>query len=289
MIKRSSQESGSNSINIQQSQNVNIGLSYTESKELFSDLFEKNFPHFRKIAQEEAEKNIEKLSAKFADKVNGLKSFDSKILETPDFHFNLYKSIEIGARNGNEELHLFLATLLVKRIQFDKNDTKRVILNESITTIEKVSINQLKILTFSFLFFIYFKVSQSKNWQDFNEYIEEYIEPFMDYDYRLIDVQHLIYSNCSTMELGLGTPSLSQILKSAFPVLYPDFRKYSDEQKYMDEITRNNLKDHEFFFDMVDKTRLYGVSPTSVGFMLISLYFEINKGYKLPHMDELFG
>lgn len=289
MIKKSSQESGNNSINVQQSQNVNIGLSYSDSKELFTDLFEKNFPQFRRIAQEEAEKNIEKLSARFADKLNELKTFDNSVLETPDFHFNLYKSIEIGARNGNEELHLFLANLLVKRIQFDKNDTQRVILNESITTIEKVSINQLKILTFSFLFFTYFKISKSKNWDDLNAHIKEYIEPFMDYEYRLIDVQHLIYSNCSTMELGFGTPSLSQILKTAFPVLYPDYKKFSDEQKYIDQITQNNLKHQEFFFKMVDETRLYGVSPTSVGFMLISLYFEITKGYKLPHIEELFG
>lgn len=188
MIKKSSQESGNNSINVQQSQNVNIGLSYSDSKELFTDLFEKKFPQFRRIAQEEAEKNIEKLSARFADKLNELKTFDNSVLETPDFHFNLYKSIEIGARNGNEELHLFLANLLVKRIQFDKNDTQRVILNESITTIEKVSINQLKILTFSFLFFTYFKISKSKNWDDLNAHIKEYIEPFMDYEYRLIDV-----------------------------------------------------------------------------------------------------
>ena len=289
MNKRSNQKSGSNSINIQESQNINIGLSYTESKELFTDLFEKNFPHFRKIAQEEAERNIEKLSAKFADKLNELESFNYKVLETPDFHYNLYKAIEIGARNGNEELHNFVAKILVKRIQFDNNETKRIILNESITTIEKISINQLKLLTFSFLFFTYFKMSRSENWESLNSYIKEYVESFMDYNYRIIDIQHLIYSNCATLEVGLGTPSLSQIIKGAFPSLYPDYNKYSDGQKYADDITKKNLQNQDKFFEMLDKTQLYAINPTSVGFMLISLYFEITKGYKLPYMDELFA
>ncbi|MDX8554930.1 hypothetical protein MK851_15045 [Tenacibaculum sp. 1B UA] len=288
MIKKSNQKSGNNSINIQESQNVIIGLSYTESKELFSDLFEKNFPAFQKIAQEEARKNVEKLSKVFVDKVNELKSFSDSEMKSPDFHYNLYKSIEIGARNSSDDLHQFLANLLAKRIGCDKNDTKRIILNESISTIEKVSTNQLKLLTFSYLFFTYFRIFEIKNWNEFNEYIEEFIEPFMDYEYSYIDLQHLNYSNCSTFESGFGKPSLSQIIKNRFPELYPDLKSRKDEQAYVDEVTRTNMKHQDKFFGMLNSTQLYAISPTSVGFMLISQYFEIIKGEKLTHIEKLF-
>ncbi|GGI56879.1 LPO_1073/Vpar_1526 family protein [Winogradskyella haliclonae] len=288
MIKKSSQKSGNDSINIQESKNVTIGLSYTESKELFSDLFEKNFPRFQEIAQEEARKNVEKLSKRFVEKVNELESFNDSVLQDPDFHYNLYKSIEIGARNSSDELHQFLANLLAKRIGCNENDTKRIIVNESISTIEKISTNQLKILTFSYLFFTYFRIFEFKNWKDFNKYIEEYIEPFMSYEYSLIDLQHLNYSNCTTMESGFGSPSLSQIIKNRNPKLYPDLKSRKDEQAYIDEITKKNLKHQDKFFKMLNSTQLYAINPTSVGFMLISLYFEIITGEKLTYIEKLF-
>lgn len=288
MMVKSSQKSGNDSINIQESKNVTIGLSYTESKELFSDLFEKNFPLLQKIAQEEARKNVEKLSKRFTEKVNQLESFNDSVLQNPDFHYNLYKTIEIGARNSSDELHQFLASLLVKRIGCDKNDTKRIIVNESISTIEKISTNQLKLLTFSYLFFTYFKIFEFKNWNEFNKYIEDFIEPFMDYKYSFIDLQHLNYSNCTTIESGFGSPSLSQIIKNRNPELYPDLKSRKDEQAYIDEVTKNNLKHQDKFFKMLNSTELYAISPTSVGFMLISLYFEIIKGEKLTYIEQLF-
>lgn len=287
MIKKSSQKSGNDSINIQESKNVTIGLSYTESKELFSDLFEKNFPHFQKIAQEEARKNVEKLSKKFAKKINQLESFNDSVLQNPDFHYNLYKTIEIGARNSNDELHNFLANLLVKRIGCNENDTKRIIINESISTIDKISINQLKLLTFSHLFFSYFKAFKFKSWADFNDYIENYIEPFMDYKYSLIELEHLNYANCTSIELGLGRPSLSQIIKNRYPELYPDLKHNKNEQSYVDSVTQENLKHQDKFFDMMDSTFLYAISPTSVGYMLITLYFEITTGKKLTITEKL--
>jgi hypothetical protein len=288
MKKKLSQKGGRESMNLQDCDNVQIGLSYSETKALFVDLFELNFPKFRAIAQEEAKNNIEKLSNKFADRLQKLDLIDTKILETPDFHFNLYRAIEIGARHNDENLQDTLAELLVKRISFNGDDTIRTILNESIQTVEKVSNNQLKMLTFSFFMFEYWTKMKIKTWAEFNEYVVEYIQPFMDYEYKDIDILHLNYCGSINYDSGFGRPSLSQILKNRIPSLYPDISQQKDEQKYIDSVTTGNLINSADFFDMMNKTKLWAIDPTSVGLMLINVHFEIQKGYKIPSINEYF-
>jgi hypothetical protein len=288
MNKSLKQKGGKESINLQDCENVHIGLTYSEAKSMFFDLFELNFPKFKAIAQEEAKRNIEKLSKKFADKFEQIELIDTKILESPDFHFNLYRAIEIGARHNDDYLQDLLADLLVKRLSFDSDDTKRTILNESIHTIDKVSKNQLKMLTFNFFMFDYWSKLQFKNWDEFNAYVREYIQPFMDYAYKDIDIQHLDYCGCINYDYGFGRPSLSQIIKNKIPSLYPDLSQHKDEQQYVDSVTKEKLVNSDIFFEMLENTKLWAFDSTSVGLMLINVNFEVQKGYKIPRMNEYF-
>lgn len=288
MNKRLTQKGGNDSINLQDCENVRIGLSYSEAKSLFIDLFELNFPKFRAIAQEEAKQNIEKLSRKFADKFEKIELIDTKVLESPDFHFNLYQAIEIGARHKDDYVQNLLADLLAKRLSFDSDDTKRTILNESIHTIDKVSRNQLKMLTFNFFMFDYWTILNFQTWDDFNAYVNEYILPFIDYRYKDIDIQHLDYCGCINYNYGFGRPSLSQIIKNRNPSLYPELSQHKDEQKYIDSVTKEKLVNSDFFFKMMENTKLWALDSTSVGLMLINVNFEVQKGYKIPRMNEYF-
>lgn len=281
-------KSGNRSLNIQNSDNIQLGLTYSEAKDLFVDLFKLNFPKFQAIAAAEASKNIENFSKRFAERLNAKQIIIDDDLSTPDFHFNLYKAIEISARFNNDLLHSFLAELLVKRISNDKNDTIKTILSESIISIGKISLNQLKMLTFSFVFLGYWTRLKIKTWQEFNDYIKEYIQPFMDYNYKEIDILHLDYSGCVNIDYGFGRPSLSQIIKNRIPELYPDLKSHQNEQGYIDSITKEKLLDSVNFFAILDNTKLWAIDPTSVGLMLINVYFEIEKGYKLNKIDEYF-
>lgn len=288
MSKSQIQKGGRESINLQDCENVQIGLTYSETKALFVDLFELNFPKFRAIAKEEAQANIEKLSAKFSERLQKLDLINAKILETPDFHYNLYRAIEIGARNAYEDLQDMLAELLVKRISFNGDDTRRMILNESIQTIDKVSNNQLKMMTFSFFMFDYWTKLKIQTWDDFNNYVSEYLQPFMDYEYKEIDIQHLNYCGSVNYDYGYGRPSLSQILKNRMPALYPELSEHKEEQKYVDSVTKEKLQNSSAFFDMMNNTKLWAIDPTSVGLMLIGVNFEIQKGYMIPRFNEYF-
>ena len=280
--------SGSNSINLQNSPNSSIGLTYTESKDLFIDLLELNFPRFREIAAEEASKNIERLSVKFADRINAKSLSIGEEISTADFQFCLYKAIETGARFKDDTLQNFLAELLVSRASSGKDGSLTAILNESILTIGKITTNQLKLMTFSFLFFDYCYKLPLKTWDEFNCYINEYVFPFMDYSYKNIDILHLDYCGCINNG-GAFKPSLSKIIKNRIPELYPDLKSGSSEQTYIDGVTKSELVHGVDFFKMIDKTNLWAIEPTSVGLMLIKVYFEIERGYKLEDIDKYFN
>lgn len=282
------QKGGNESLNLQNCDNVNVGLSFSETKELFTDLFELNYPKFREIARLESLKNIEKFSEIFSNRLQSLENFDKEILTSPDFHFILYKSIEVGARQQSDYLHNILGELLVKRIGFDKDDTIKTILNESISTINKVSSNQLKMLTFSFFIFDYWTRIGLQTWNEVNDYIDEFVTPFMDFNYKEIDLQHLSYSGCITYDYGFGRPSLSQIIKNRIPQLYPDLNKHKDEQSYIDEITKDRLKHSDFFFNIMDSTKLWATDTTSVGLMISSVNFEVQTGYKIPNINMYY-
>lgn len=282
------QKSGDKSINLQECDNIQIGLSYSETKDIFIDLFELNLPKLKTIAQEEAKLNIEKLSDKFSSRLQKLDIIDTKIFETPDFHYNLYRAIEIGAHHDSEYLHDTLAELLVKRITFNSNDTLRTILNESIQTIDKVTNNQLKMLTFNFLMFDYFKKLNIKTWSEFNKYASEYLLPFMDYEYKDIDIQHLNYCGSINYDPGFGRPNLSLVIKNKAPNLYPDFAQQKHQQPYLDTVTKQKLINSADFFDMIKNTQLWTFEPTSVGLMLINVHFETQKGFKLAKINEYF-
>lgn len=281
-------KSGNNSPNVFNSPNTQIGLSYSDTKLIFNDLLEQNFPRLIALAADEASKNIEKLSIRFADKYNarGL-SLDDEIA-TPDFQFALYKAIETGARFNDDTLHDFLAELLVNRISSDKNGSTTAILNESIQTIGKVTMNQLKLLAFNFLFFDYLYKLPIKTWDEFNNYINEYVLPFMTFSYKKIDILHLDYCGCINYDDGFGRPSLSQIIKNRIPSLYPDLETRKDEQAYIDSVTQSELVRSSDFFGMMEQTKLWAIEPTSVGLMLIKVYFETEKGFNLEHIGNYF-
>lgn len=288
MSKRNIQRGGKESINLQDCEKVQIGLSYSDTKALFIDLFESNFPKFRAIAREEALSNIESLSIKLTERLLSSNLKDSQFLEKPDFYYNLYRAIEVSARTEDEDLQDMLAELLVKRISFNEDDTRRIILNESIQIMDKVSSNQLKMLSFSFFTFNYYVKLNFQTWEGFNNYVSEYIKPFMDYEYRDIDIQHLDYCGCISTDYGFGVPSFTQILKNRIPALYPDLSAHKNEQDYIDSVTKNNLQNCSAFFDMMRNTNLWGIEPTSVGLMLIGVNFEVQKGYKIPKINEYF-
>lgn len=205
-----------------QTGDVNIEItSIDETGKLFQLLFEQNFPKLREEAQRAARKSA-------ADYCKTFMNFAKQKLDTdkieklsdPDVQAVLTESIMEAGRKNDKELHEHLSRLMIERIQVDDNNLKRIVYNESIKTIGKLTINQLKIIT-SCLLLRYATQNTLTSLEAFEEYVKKFLFPFLDFKDMFVDFQHIEYTGCGSI-IGVGSWDLMKKIKDA----YPQFRHY---------------------------------------------------------------
>lgn len=236
---------------------ITSGLMYTEAKDLFQKLFDRNFPKLRKIAQKTAQKNVESLAKTFFEKAKTeLAQRDINKLSDPDLQFILNQAITVSARINSEELRKNLASLIIKRIKNDEEDLKRIVFNEAIATIGKLTTNQLKILTLCFLV-RYTNYGGVANWQTFNHYLNGVIKPFIDFRDTDAEFQHLEYTSCAS--ISIGSVDIINIFKESYSFLFLDSIKKEnvDEIKIQSDLIPQilffNEKENEHKFRFINK------------------------------------
>jgi hypothetical protein len=97
------QKVGENSTAIQAGGDVNIGLQYTDVKEIFYDLFQNNYPTLVKSAADEARKNVDECFAKLERRLIAEKeNINVEKFAESNTQFLLNDTIKICARKGTK-------------------------------------------------------------------------------------------------------------------------------------------------------------------------------------------
>lgn len=154
MFKSSSnnlkQSGGEGSVNIQ-GETVNIGISYSDVKEIALDVFQNNFyklaEEAAKIANERAEKIID-------DLLQIIKSTNEKLLENvrdPDIQYGIFTVQRDYARSGNDDIASILIKTLVERMKVANDSLRKIAINEALKIIPRLTIKQINLLTISFV------------------------------------------------------------------------------------------------------------------------------------------
>jgi len=241
-----------------------------------------------KAALTQAETNYNKLSQLFFKKIDFSRLENKDIMTSPDFVFNLKYALDVGSRFDNDTLHMFLAFLIDKRLKSGHNDSKSIIISESILTIAKLTPNQLKILTFTFLLYDYVRFLEIQNWEQYNAYIEDFVVPFMDFEIKSIDTQHLDYTRCIKIDEAHVTPELSATISFRCNAIFRDVPIKERTKDNILALSRQNVKRYSQLQGLVQNLDIYAISPTSVGIMLASINYEIITGKKLSHIDKYY-
>ena len=132
-----------------QAQEINIvGLSYSDVKAVVKDLFELNFPKLKSEALELAKIHVNDFSEQFFRKMSEL---DKQLLEqkfvSPDMQFALNSVVQQVARFGEKSKSEVLTEILVNKVN-SNNDFDDVLYNQAIEVTGKLTLNQIKILSF---------------------------------------------------------------------------------------------------------------------------------------------
>jgi hypothetical protein len=214
---KQSQTSGDQSFNVQ-AQEMTVGLSYTEARQVAMDVFEANFYRLQEVAAKTARARAESfLDSYFRNaKAEGYQTLPQA--SNPDFQTALYSAQKEYARVGDRDLGQILVQLLINRTKESNRNLMQIVLNESLAVVCKLTLEQINIL--SLVFVLKYAASDLlTNPVSLREHLDIFVLPFLyDLTASHSSYQHLEFASCASI-----TPSFSsveELLLRQYPGLF---------------------------------------------------------------------
>ena len=133
---------------IQAGGNINIGLSYSDVKEIVFDLFKSNFPNLIEEAKSKAEKNLIEYSKKLEESIKlKINEIDINKFKEPNVQYLLNKSINQASRKGGEINFDHLTEALLTSLGNNNNDLLNIVSEQVLDTLPKITSQQISIIT----------------------------------------------------------------------------------------------------------------------------------------------
>lgn len=252
------QVNGKNSTNQQAEEIINnYGLSYSEVKEIALDVFKKNFYQLSAEANQLAFERAKKFIEDYMEKLIKENPSGIKKCQDPDFQYVLFDAQKNYARSGDGNQEMLLINLLVERSKQDERNTLQIVLNESISVINKLTQRQIDLLSFIYLI-RYTKNSLTPTINDLVSYFNQFFMPIINgVSENYTDIQHLLYTGCGTE--SIGSVNVYEIIRDAYPGI---FSKGFSKDEYEKLKIQKDLLDSLFRKDSVieDKYYIYATS-----------------------------
>lgn len=265
MSDEQKQKGGDHSVNNQAGHDIVINnFLMCSTEEVSKKLLYSVFGELPEDTKKQIEDNQKSYFQELSDQLKKIKKNHEEmevIIDSPDFQYILKKAVVSASRSSSKELHNSLSSLIIQRINYDKEDLQRIIYNEAILTVEKLTENQLKILTLFFLI-TKTKISGLKDVYTFAHSFNSKIKYFIDFKVDQIQFEHLAYTGCSTFSVAVR--GLEQLIQSN----YPEFFDTDDAIKKMLE--------QGSFSGLVSawKSPVSNMNITSVGIAIAITYYE---------------
>lgn len=181
---------------------TNVGLSYTEVRQVALDVFRANFYELAGVAKDVARNRAEEITEDFLKKLNMENPAGLKKSEDPDFQYALFTVQKEYAKTGDKDLGDLLVDILVDRSKQDSRNIMQIVLNESLKTAPKLTDIHLATLAAIFLF-RYTQDNRVANHDSLGNYFDTYLLPFLP---KLTNgrgcFQHLAFSGCGADSLA---------------------------------------------------------------------------------------
>lgn len=276
MVEISNQKSGDNSTNLQAGggiivNNNAVALYSIEevSKQLLRSVFGE-LPDETKTQITQNQKSYFQALTENLQKIVKDSSDLEKVINSPDFQYISKKASISASRSSSTDLHKNLSSLIVQRVNFDNDDLKRIVYNEAITTIDKLTTDQLKILTLCFLL-KRTKLSGLTSLEQFKQYLDQKIKPFIDFKRTTAEFEHLAYTGCASISI------VGHDIVSLFKGNYPDIFKDTDNPEIL--LASNNTAAK--LISAWKETQIQNMNLTSVGIVIASTFCEQTTGDRI--------
>lgn len=241
---------------------VHEGLSYSEAKDLILSVVDQKLVEFKDEAATTFKKRTDEFKMLLSEKIKDLPEQDMAKLREPDTQIALLEAAKISGRKQNDELRNLLANLVVSRIKNDKTgkeELKNIVYNEAISTVSKLTTDQLKIITLCYLtrYTIYGGIV---SWDTFKNYLNTHIEPFINFKNTNAEFQHIEYAGCGS--IGIGSWNLADTYKRQYSFLFLNLiekAKIEDlslPEEIKNELLRLDTTEDKYFIRIKSKEEL---------------------------------
>lgn len=258
--KEQTQDVGSGATAIQAGGDVtvnNVGLTYSQAREVALDVFRANFYELAGMAKETARARAEEVTEEFLKKLENENPAGLSKSEDPDFQYALYTVQKEYARNGDKELGDLLVDLLVDRSKHDQRDILQIVLNECLVTAPKLTDTHLATLAVAFLF-KYTQNYRVGNHQTFGAYLDKHLLPFVSKLTKSQSCfQHLEFTGCGS--IGIAGANLEAILGDLYQ---GQFIKGFDQSEIANRAISVGL-DSRFFIPCLNDSSKWQVKANS--------------------------
>lgn len=252
------QINGKNSINQQAEEIINkYGLSYSEVKEIALDVFKNNFYQLSTEANQLAFERAKKFIEDYINELIKDNPIGIQQCQNPDFQYVLFEAQKNYARSGDKNQEELLINLLIERSKQNERSTLQIVLNESISVINKLTQQQIDLLSFIYLI-KYTKNSLAPTLDALISYFNQFFRPIINgVSENYTDIQHLLYTGCGTE--NISSVNIYEIIKDTYPGI---FSKGFKKEKYESLVISKPLTDSLFRKDYSPDT--YFINATSV-------------------------
>ncbi len=162
-------------------------------------LFKQNSIKFSDIPTKIAMSRTKTLVTKFLDMLSFRNPEGINQVNDPDFQYDLFIAQREYARCGDPRLAYMLISLLVERTKETKRSLCQIVLNESITVVPKLTIEEIDTLTVLFVMMHHIKRIKFNNTANLANYITTHILPFCNsLEKEVVGDGHLIYTGCGS-------------------------------------------------------------------------------------------
>ncbi|WP_422448084.1 LPO_1073/Vpar_1526 family protein [Thermoanaerobacterium sp. DL9XJH110] len=197
------QKSGNNSTNIQANEvKIINGITYSEARQIAEEVFEANFYRLSEQAMQVAKARANEITDYFLSELQKRAPNALSSMLDPDMQFALYTSQREYARTGDKDLGQLLVDILVDRAKNSERTLMQIVLNESLSVVPKLTIEQFDALSLIFLI-KYTKFLGVDSIQTLSDCISKYYVPFMDNLTKEASCyQHLQYTGCGSISIA---------------------------------------------------------------------------------------
>lgn len=284
------QRSGDHSISIQGRSIIFEGISYSEARQIALDVYKANFLRLSNDAAKLAVRRAEELTDSFLSQLYKRRPEAISSMADPGMQMVLFEAQKEYARTGNKDLEKLLVDLLVDRASGQEQSDERIVLDESIRVVPKLTVIHLDSLSVVLLL-TRSKRDTTKTQADFRRQIEETLVPFLDnLSAETSCYEHLEYAGCGSIMRVARWPAIEKM----FAARFPDFFSHQS----IDE-TRSHILEIcpqlQYLFDIWPTSTISRFNHTTVGVSIAQANYRMRTGQRLqassplttPYVDEL--